>query len=885
MMNDLAMSFDDKLSISEQEAKEQQDVLKSLGLGSLSKEQMKVTPSMRNLNQDPTMADALVYYLTAEETLLTTPDDGDAAGQPSIQLDGGGMMKKHGTIAFSRKAKPNIRYLPGAGAAFVNGKQVTEQVALKHDDRLILGNGQAFRIVDPLDPAAKAAKKQIIDWDLAQQELAEAMGTAVDLKVEEEVSKKKAELDAQLKAMEEKFARENEALRAELNKKGGAGSAANQSRLKALDDRKKALEMFRGKARLHVQEYKRDLIRLEDSLRKVAPTISAVNQMAQQLGRLVKYEPTLITHIPESTTDDPLSPVEELLTQKVTELMVRAVLHNPRTDMRRDWYWSPEPFSDRVAAMRAVWQRWMLEQTMATLHVPEDPFWAAPIPQLIGSAYLYLAPIAYSSSSSQWIPIINYRGEKQGELRVHLQPFTADGKYKTPLMLHENPESLLNKPLHFTLTIEQARGLMDCPNKNVRVEYTFADEQGKRTTPAAQGKKFDPKFGESFNFAVPNVTTQELTYLCKDAIMFEIWGEVDDVEEQDVAEAIAMELPPETFEFFLAHDITPHENGASSSCKLVPELLPSEPGHEVPIGTALDMLFSVAQADKHFKVAHVGRFRLGNFQVCDAAGNATPFNADWTTLQATKQSRASESEPWVVQIVFALPAAVAKPANVGKTFKATLQAEIEEIERLGLEEPLELVKELVFKLVDTGKLEGKAADAKKRLRATTVVQELYMGQFEVSDAAVNLAMMSLRNQGDDANIQKEILNTHEKQVKTLEKLMIEECARQYEDLALRAMSKGFDLAASLQLWQLPNELLGTGDGADEGDLTQQVAALKKQLAAAQERIRYLESASGATRAAQQINVLRKEMVAKRKQGASGSGSSEEGGKSKACVIS
>jgi len=197
-----------------------------------------------------------------------------------------------------------------------------------------------------------------------------------------------------------------------------------------------------------------------------------------------------------------------------------------------------------------------------------------------------------------------------------------------------------------------------------------------------------------------------------------------------------------------------------------------------------------------------------------------------------------------------------------------------------------LVKEVVFKLVDQGKLEGKVADAKKRLRATTAVQELYMGQFEVSDAAVNLAMMSLRNQGDDTSIQKEILNTHEKQIKTLEKLMIEECARQYEDLALRATSKGFDLAASLQLWQLPSELLGTAtsDGADEGDLKQQVAELKKQLAAAQERIKYLESSGGATRAAQQINVLRKEMVAKRKHAAA-SDSSEEGGKSKACVIS
>ena len=50
-----------------------------------------------------------------------------------------------------------------------------------------------------------------------------------------------------------------------------------------------------------------------------------------------------------------------------------AVLHNPRSDLRREWYWQPQVFSDRIARMRDVWQKWMLEQVMATLHVPEDP--------------------------------------------------------------------------------------------------------------------------------------------------------------------------------------------------------------------------------------------------------------------------------------------------------------------------------------------------------------------------------------------------------------------------------------------------------------------------------------------------------------------------------
>lgn len=52
----------------------------------------------------------------------------------------------------------------------------------------------------------------------------------------------------------------------------------------------------------------------------------------------------------------------------------RCVLHNPRSDMRREWFWEPEPFCDRIGRMRAVWAKWMLEQIMVsaplTYHCP-----------------------------------------------------------------------------------------------------------------------------------------------------------------------------------------------------------------------------------------------------------------------------------------------------------------------------------------------------------------------------------------------------------------------------------------------------------------------------------------------------------------------------------
>ena len=81
------------------------------------------------------------------------------------------------------------------------------------------------------------------------------------------MAKKKAELDAQLRAMEEKFAKENDRLRREL--KANDPSAAQSSRLQQMDARKRAMETYKSRVKIHLAEYKRELIRLEEALKTV----------------------------------------------------------------------------------------------------------------------------------------------------------------------------------------------------------------------------------------------------------------------------------------------------------------------------------------------------------------------------------------------------------------------------------------------------------------------------------------------------------------------------------------------------------------------------------------------------------------------------------------
>ena len=91
---------------------------------------------------------------------------------------------------------------------------------------------------------------------------------------------------------------------------------------------------------------------------------------------------------------------------------------------------------------------------MGQLHVKADPFWVKPESDLVGNSYMYLASLAYQVEIAQWLPIVDFCGCKQGELRVALTPYEAD--YKTKLRPTSNPEALLNSKLAFVLRIEQA---------------------------------------------------------------------------------------------------------------------------------------------------------------------------------------------------------------------------------------------------------------------------------------------------------------------------------------------------------------------------------------------------------------------------------------------
>jgi len=220
------------------------------------------------------------------------------------------------------------------------------------------------------------------------------------------------------------------------------------------------------------------------------------------------------------------------------------------------------------------------------------------------------------------------------------------------------------------------------------------------------------------------------------------------------------------------------------------------------------------------------------------------------------------------------------------------KCEVDEVERLGLEEPLNLLKVLTFQVVAKGTpqlIAVEPAEQQKRFKRTAEMQEVYMGQWEVSNEAVNMAMAELREQSDEGA--QDIMKLLEEDVQRLQHIMVEEQRRQAEDLTTRLMANGIDVGAIVSL-SMPDDLgHGGGDDKMQALMAQKTKAeedaaralkekisLEQEVAALKARIKQLESNNAAaSNATQRIGQLQKQLKSQKNITAEGD--------SKACVVS
>jgi len=818
----LQMSWEQQLELTKRMEDERRDALAALGIEELSKEQMQETPSLVNMSDDPLMTGKLIYWLTKDEITMGTEESS------GIVLQGIGVAEQHAVI--KKVEGGGLAIEPKKGTTFMNGAEIKGQTVLEHNSRIIIGNSNVLRFNDPVAAAKLRAEgggaKQVIDWDFAQKELSDALGATVSLKVEEEIAKEKAALDAKSKELEERFAKERDEMAAELERLrasggGGVDKAAQEQKLADLEAKVASVGKFRKQREASLAAYRRDLIRLEETLVRLNPVVGEANAMAKQMGRRVEFAIKLVTNIPEAISS---SPLEELWSEKTTECMVRSTLFGHTDEVKRSWLWSVDEFYDRVFLMRdqfTLYLRGKLDE-ISPRRSAGDPFYMPPKPEVIGKAFLYLTPIAHRSAISDWLPIVDISGKSQGELKVSLR--CTEQNYVDVPSVVADPNELLDKPLHFTLRIDGARGLIGDITEDTFVRFNFSDEDQPRTTDVCEGRTATPQYSFKENFDIENCSQKMIDYLMSDAICFEVWGQAEEVAEGQ-AQATQVEQPPEIFDFFVALDVHESETEVRNDAWVEAAwekgmTRDGKPALYITQNRPRRLVISVSQQQSVFMVSRFAHVWLGNLR--DEFHEV--WDASFIPLTISSQSRVGDRFQlicnWDSQFDVLNQAAAAS-----KVFYMDVKLECTELERLVLEEPVILTRRLNVRVEETmkqpaagvlgvgGLLKGKGnAPATRRilhdgdgrgivadpdrLKRLEEHQQHYMGSWDITGEAVDIAMASLKSSAvaDTGKEIKKQLHEMDEGLRVLSTKMLDEQSRQLQ-LLEKILSKSNEEAA------------------------------------------------------------------------------------------
>ena len=138
------------------------DQLERASFGTASRGGLATRKSSRearlvNLNEDPQLSGALRYSLKEGASVI-------GAGRCDVQLGGTGVAEEHSVI---NVVNDDIVVHKRQGDTYVNGREVTEPIKLKHGDRVAFGRLNVFRLsLLGQDDDGEG------DWDAAVAELA-----------------------------------------------------------------------------------------------------------------------------------------------------------------------------------------------------------------------------------------------------------------------------------------------------------------------------------------------------------------------------------------------------------------------------------------------------------------------------------------------------------------------------------------------------------------------------------------------------------------------------------------------------------------------------------------------------------------------------------------
>ncbi|XP_033504717.2 kinesin-like protein KIF13B isoform X1 [Epinephelus lanceolatus] len=560
LIQEMTVTWEDKLRKTEAVAQERQRQLESLGI-SLQSSGIRVVDDkcfLVNLNADPALNELLVYYLK-EHTRV------GSANSQDIQLCGMAIQAEHCVIDITENN--GVVLSPHRNArTCVNGPAVTSPVQLHHGDRILWGNNHFFRINLP---------RHMVHAGAEDEEGGAAMKTCIN------TDRLEVDFDASSDVSSE-LSFGYEFAQAEVMMKGMGNNDPLQSVLQTLErqyeeEKRCALERQRQMYEQELQQLRRRLTpekpsnlldptglppsaaaavvmspssnkrmrrwsedreaMMTRSLRRLREQIVRANLLAQEAGfiaeELSKRTEYLVTlQLPAANLD--------------ANRKRDVVLSEPAIQVRRKGkgkqIWALEKMENRLVDMRELYQEWKDfdedNPVMRSYFKRADPFFdEQENHSLIGVANVFLACLFHDVKLQYAVPIINQKGEVAGRLHVEVWRGTEgseeEGPGQSDVQQSNTDGDLQERRLDCVVKILHANGLPRHLSNFVFCQYHFwGQEESVFIAPEMEPSSLsstsrDPQctvvFDSTMEFSVP-VSEDFVEFLAEGAVAIEVYG-------------------------------------------------------------------------------------------------------------------------------------------------------------------------------------------------------------------------------------------------------------------------------------------------------------------------------------------------------------------------
>ncbi|KAM8762306.1 kinesin-like protein KIF13B isoform 3-T3 [Acanthopagrus schlegelii] len=577
LIQEMTITWEEKLRKTEEVAQERQKQLESLGI-SLQSSGIKVGDDksfLVNLNADPALNELLVYYLK-EHTKVGSADSQD------IQLCGMGIQAEHCVIDITTEAAVILTPYRNARTC-VNGSPVTSGLQLHHGDRILWGNNHFFRINLPKrrsrgaedeegeggvmknsgsseqldadgDTASEVSSEVSFSYEFAQTEvMMKALGNndpmqavlqSLERQHEEE---KRSALERQRQMYEQELQQLRKKLNPDRLSTGSTGVPASGQQGSGQQSHYRSLERLSmggmthstsAQSRLKQWNEDREAV-LVRSLRRLREQIVRANLLVQEacfiadeLERHTEYKVTLQI------------PSDNLNANRKRD----AVLSEPAIQVRRrcrgKQIWSLEKMENRLVDMRELYQEWQEYHVhhqdnpmMRSYFRRADPFFdEQENHSLIGVANVFLSCLFYDVKLQYAVPIINQKGEVTG--RLHVEVVRVGGGLEDNMAGGDESDNnqdneIQDRKLVCMIKILQATGLPQYLSNFVFCQYAFWDQpepiivapevDPSSSSPSTKDPHCMVVFDSCKELAV-SVTEDFIEYLTEGAVAIEVYG-------------------------------------------------------------------------------------------------------------------------------------------------------------------------------------------------------------------------------------------------------------------------------------------------------------------------------------------------------------------------